>query len=56
MNLDEQMLFTDELSTKFLELDKKFSIFPEYDGLYRVWADNMDEIFDSLGRLKDLEK
>lgn len=56
MHLQDQIEFAGELEKLFLERDKQFSQFADYDGEYRVWADNMGEVIGSLWRLAGLEK
>lgn len=56
MTLQEQLAFAQEMERKFLNLDTKFGIFPDYDNCYRIWADAMGEIQESIWRLQELEK
>lgn len=56
IDLDEQMVFIAEVTKRFEDLDKKFSVFEDYDNLYAAWAAALDNVYDSLGRLKGLEK
>jgi hypothetical protein len=55
VTLQQQIEFGGELELLFLKKDNQFSQFADYDGEYRVWADKMAAILESLWRLQELE-
>lgn len=55
MTLQEQIEFAGELEKKFLDLDRAFIKFNEYEGEFGQDADRMGHIIASLWRLQELE-
>lgn len=56
MNLQDQIEFCQEIEKKFLDLDRQFIAFENYEGEFGQDADRMGHIIESLWRLQQLEK
>ncbi len=56
MNLQEQIEFCQLIEKKFLDLDRAFIQYEEYDGVFAEDADRMGHCIESLWRLQQLDK
>lgn len=54
MTLDEQIEFIDKLSIEFTNVDRRMKDMPGYDGSYMEDSGNLDEVSESLNRLRSL--
>lgn len=55
MELQEQIEFCQTIEKKFLDLDRSFLQYEEYDGVFGEDAERMGHVLESLWRLQDLE-
>lgn len=56
MSLQDEIEFCQEIEKKFLDLDRAFIQYDNYEGEFGEDAQRMGEVIESLWRLQQLEK